>query len=154
MILLNQQPTKKHKISLIALGSNLGNSYKYITSAIEAIDNNNKIILLKKSKIHITKPIGNIKQNNYLNAIIKISTLLNPLDLLKYLNKIELLHGRKREIKWGPRTLDLDILDYQNIILNTPMLTLPHPGIYNRKFLQTIWNEIEAKYITANNFIL
>lgn len=119
----------------IALGSNMGDKQKYINDAISAIktDNNFKDILV--SSLITTKPYGGVEQDDFLNGALKVYTLYTPDELLKCLNKIEAASGRERKEHWGPRTLDLDILFYDDEVINTDDLTVPHVDMKNRLFV-------------------
>ena len=120
----------------IAFGSNIGDSEKLIKNAIEKISSEPSIRLKKKSSTIITKPYGNVKdQPDFYNGCIEIETYLKPQTLLDFLHKIENEAGRKRDVHWGPRTLDLDIILYGNEIINTESLTIPHPDMHNRAFV-------------------
>ncbi len=130
------------KIAIVALGSNLDDPVNQVLTAIEEIKSSKDITLISQSKLHITKPVGVIEQPDFINAVIKIKTSLLPIELLRFLQKIEHLHERIREVKWGPRTLDLDLIDYDNLILNTPELILPHPHAHERDFVQIPLNEL------------
>lgn len=120
----------------IAYGSNLGDSRAIIADAIDKISDNPAIRLTKKSSTIITKPYGNITdQPDFHNGCIEIETYLSPEALLDYLHSIENAAGRTREIHWGPRTLDLDIILYGDMIINTESLTVPHIDMQNRIFV-------------------
>ena len=130
----------------IGVGSNLGNRAIYIKKAIESFKNENNIIL-KLSKIHETKPIGGVAQGDFLNAVFEAKTRESPLKVLEHLQKIEASLGRQRLIKWGPRTIDLDILFYDDYVIKTDVLTIPHPEIQNRKFVLAPFCEISKGFI-------
>jgi len=122
-------------ISYIGIGSNLGNREKNIDRAIELLKKDKKIKLLKKSPIYETEPIGP-PQGKFLNGVLKIETEYSPLDLLKKLKEIEEKLGRKKSpLRWGPRIIDLDILFYGKLVLNTEKLIIPHPEIPKRIFV-------------------
>ncbi|GLR64061.1 2-amino-4-hydroxy-6-hydroxymethyldihydropteridine diphosphokinase [Marinospirillum insulare] len=119
----------------IGLGSNLENPSKQVSDAFLELAKLPKTQLLKASKLWKSKPLGPQDQPDFINAVAEISTELEPLALLHSLQAIEALHQRKREQHWGPRTLDLDILLYDEQVLNSEKLTLPHPGIAERAFV-------------------
>src|SRR5688572_516223 len=98
--------------AFIALGSNIENRYDYLSKAIEHLGNHSKIQLLNSSSVYETDPVGYEDQDLFLNMVIEIQTDLGALELLDFCLKVELELGRKREIVWGPRTIDLDILLY------------------------------------------
>ena len=130
----------------IGLGSNLGNREENIEKAILLIEENG-IKILKRSSIIETDPVGGPPQGKFLNAVIKVETLLGPLNLLKILQDIESKLGRVREIYQGPRTMDLDILIFGDLIMQTPQLTIPHPRMFEREFVLTPLREIAAEIL-------
>ncbi len=125
---------EKHR-AYIGLGSNMGEREKYLLDAMKSIDDLPDTKIVKKSSMIETEPYGYTDQDPFMNAIVCIETLSEPLDLLHALQRIELDAGRKRDIHWGPRTLDLDILLYDQEILCNPELVVPHPEIEKRMFV-------------------
>lgn len=119
----------------IALGSNQGNRARYLHNAVEQIHQHEKITLDKESSIYETDPVGYTEQDKFLNMVIKVNTQLAPVDLLKVLQEFEHFFGRKREVRWGPRTLDLDILLYNQENIETEELIIPHPRMWERAFV-------------------
>lgn len=135
-------------ITYIAFGSNMGNREAYIAEAIAKI--NVKVgEVLKASSIIETKPYGNIKQDDYLNGIIKVDTKLNARELLTTLNEIEASLDRKRTIRWGPRTIDLDIILYGNEIIDEEDLHIPHIDYKNRDFVLIPLLELDNTLVDA-----
>ena len=124
---------KVHKV-YIALGSNLGNKEENLNNAYSLLEENN-IKITKKSEIIETKPYGGVPQDNFLNSVIEVSTLLNPVELMNTLLDIEKKLKRERVIRWGPRTIDLDILLYDNEIVNEDNVIIPHYDMHNREFV-------------------
>lgn len=120
-------------IVFLSLGSNTGNRLYHLRKATEAIGE--IACVMKISSVYETSPVGPIPQNHFLNAAMKIQTTLAPQDLMLHLMQIEESHGRKREIKWGPRNIDIDILFYDDRILNAAGLVIPHPHYADRKFV-------------------
>lgn len=117
----------------IALGTNLGNREENLREALEKLG---KIVQTqKKSEILETDPEGYENQGKFLNMVISARTTLNPQELLEELLNIEFEMGRKREIKNGPRIIDLDILLYEDRIINDPNLKIPHPMMHKRRFV-------------------
>jgi len=133
------------EICYIALGSNLDNPREHIKRAFVDLANLTDTKLLAQSSLHRTKPLGPQNQPDFINAAAKLETHLNPLNLLAALQRIELKHGRKHRVLWGPRTLDLDILLYGNLVMNTPALTIPHPEMQQRSFVLLPLAEITDK---------
>lgn len=122
-------------VCYIGIGSNLGDRRSYIDKAIESIRSAKGIKLTRVSSIYETEPVSDIPQGKYLNGVIEIETSLAPRELLSALNAIEALLGRKRNVKGGPRTIDLDILYYGDENVYSPELTIPHPRIKEREFV-------------------
>lgn len=118
----------------IALGGNLGNSQKILTEAIAVLHRDRFIRVLKRSHFYKTAPIGP-PQPDYLNACILIETTLTPRSLLHRLLAIETQFGRVRQVRWGARSLDLDLLLYSDQVVDTPGLTVPHPRLHERAFV-------------------
>lgn len=119
----------------IGIGSNLGDRQAYIDKAIGQLKGNRDIKVVKISNIYETDPISDIPQGKFLNGVIKIETILDPEMLLKELNNIEKRLGRKWEVKNAPRSIDLDILYYDDENINKKGLTIPHPRIQEREFV-------------------
>jgi 2-amino-4-hydroxy-6-hydroxymethyldihydropteridine diphosphokinase len=127
--------------AVIALGSNLGNRELYIDSAVAELA---KIIeITHLSTNHETDPVGGPEQPKYLNAIAIAETELDPRELLIVMLEIENKLGRKREVHWGPRTIDLDLIVFGDEIIDSETLVLPHPRAHERKFVLEPWFEIE-----------
>ena len=119
----------------IALGSNIGDSETYLNEAVEKIGQIPTCTVEKVSSYLVTEPYGVTDQPDFLNACLKMRTLLYPEELLKELNRIEKEAGRERIIHWGPRTLDLDILLYDDIVLEEDDFCIPHVEMHKRSFV-------------------
>lgn len=120
--------------AFISLGGNLGNTREIFEQTYPLIEK--KIgPILQKSSLYQTAAWGMTDQADFLNQVIEIETAQNPSEILTNLLAIELYFGRVRDIKWGPRSLDLDLLLFGNEQVNSPQLTLPHPRIQDRKFI-------------------
>ncbi|MCX7834008.1 MAG: 2-amino-4-hydroxy-6-hydroxymethyldihydropteridine diphosphokinase [Ignavibacteria bacterium] len=131
----------------LSLGSNLGDKLIYLRSAIKQLENIEGNKILKLSSIYNTQPWGNPKQQDFLNIVIKISTLLSPIELFRKIKFIEKIVGRKNYEKWKSREIDIDILFYNDLVFNSKHLTIPHPEIPHRKFVLIPLNEIEPDFI-------
>lgn len=125
----------------IGIGSNLGNRTENCLAALEAISN--FTIIKTVSSFYETEPVGNEDQPMFINAVAKVNTLLSPLTLLNSLKSIENQMGRERTERWGPRTIDLDLLFYEDFVLESQELTLPHKHLHKRKFVLEPICEIE-----------
>jgi dihydroneopterin aldolase / 2-amino-4-hydroxy-6-hydroxymethyldihydropteridine diphosphokinase len=136
-----------HITAYIGIGSNLGIPEKNCTNAIEKISSIKDIKIISKSSFYQTEPIGGVQQGWFINAAIEIKTDLSPENLLSVLLNLELVMGRIRQEKWGPRLIDLDLLLYSNLVLEKKGLTLPHPEIQNRKFVLIPMSEIAGNVI-------
>ena len=121
--------------AFISLGSNLSHPIKHILDAFCQIDKLDNVVISKLSSLYKTKPIGPQDQNDYINAVAIVKTKLMPIDLLFALQGIEREHQRKRSVKWGPRSLDLDILLFGKLVMNTRDLIIPHPELVKREFV-------------------
>ena len=130
----------------IALGSNLGNKENYLRAALDGLSEDRNIRLGKVSTLIRTAPYGGVEQDDYLNGVCCVQTLYNPQELLDILHQLENAANRTREIRWGPRTLDLDILLYDDLLLTTDTLTIPHIDMHNRDFVLRPMAEI-APYV-------
>lgn len=123
-----------HKV-FIALGSNLGERLKYLEHAVANLQEDSYFRKIRVSDYIETTPYGGVEQGNFLNGALEAETLYSPKELLARLQKEEEIAERKREIHWGPRTLDLDILLYDDFILAEKELVIPHPDMKNRQFV-------------------
>lgn len=119
----------------IAFGSNLGDKKQHINDALKIIDEHAEIHLTKKSSIIETEPWGYKNQDHFLNGAIEIQTSLSAEELMKTLLEIESKLGRIRDIKNGPRTIDLDIIFFDDQISDDEFITLPHPRMHEREFV-------------------
>lgn len=119
----------------ISFGSNLGDREENIKKAIELIGESPEIRIEKASSFYETEPVGDKAQDWFLNGVLEIETQLLPEELLSVLQEIEKELGRMREIVHGPRTIDLDILLFNDRIVDTPRLKIPHPLMYERNFV-------------------
>jgi 2-amino-4-hydroxy-6-hydroxymethyldihydropteridine diphosphokinase len=124
-----------NNIVYISLGTNMGEKYDNLVSAIKLLKNNEHIKLAATSSIYETDPVGYLEQDHFLNMVIKVKTELEPLELLGVCAGIEEKLGRKREIRWGPRTIDLDILLFNQENIKTEKLIVPHPRMMERAFV-------------------
>jgi len=128
----------------VALGSNMGDRDAYLAKAREALAKLPLTTVLAESKVEETEPIGPVPQGKFLNQMILVETGLDPGRFLKLLHKIEDENGRVREERWGPRTLDLDIVRYGTRRLRDPDLRIPHPELPNRDWWQRELDELDA----------
>lgn len=137
---------KWHRVYL-SLGSNIGNKRKNLMEAIRKIGELENTEVVKSSTILETEPFGYLEQDNFLNACLEVKTLMTAQEFLKEILQIELDMGRVREIKWGPRIIDIDILFYDKEIIEEDNLAVPHPWICEREFVLDPLSEIAPNYI-------
>ena len=137
---------KWHKVYL-SLGSNMGDKRENLLEAIKRVGELENTEVVKSSTILETEPFGYIEQDNFLNACLEVKTLLTPQEFLSSILKIELDMGRVREIKWGPRVIDIDILFYDAEIIQEDNLAVPHPWICEREFVLEPLSEIAPNYV-------
>lgn len=126
---------------VIALGSNIGDTNSHLHHAIEELSKGIEVVAV--SSFYKTAPVGGPIQDDYLNAVLIGRSDMDPLDLLIAMQEIETLAGRTREIQWGPRTLDLDLITFGDLVLTEPHLELPHPRAHERAFVLEPWLEID-----------
>jgi 2-amino-4-hydroxy-6-hydroxymethyldihydropteridine diphosphokinase len=129
-------------VAYVALGSNLGDRHRNLADARERIAAIPGVVVLRASRVDETAPIGPPGQGAYLNQMLAVQTNLSPPALLLYLHEIEDAGGRERHVRWGPRTIDLDIVRYDHMTWNTPELIVPHPELLHRPFWQTELDEV------------
>ena len=125
----------KRHTAYIAMGSNMGDREAYIKEAVKKLQNDENCTVEKVSDLIVTKPVGDVIQDDFLNGCMKIKTLYQPYELLDRLHEIENEAKRERKIKWGPRTLDLDIILYDNLIVDDESLIIPHIEMHKRLFV-------------------
>lgn len=128
----------------IGLGSNLGDREAHLAGAARALARMGGTRILAASSVWQTPPVGPAGQPDYLNACLRIETVLTPQALLEACLVIEQAHGRERRERWGPRTLDMDILWYDDLEMASDALTLPHPRLTQRAFVLAPLTEIAA----------
>lgn len=132
--------------TVIALGSNMGDSRMYIEEAVKQFENSEYIKDVKISDLIVTKPYGYTEQSDFLNGALICRTVLSPDGLLEFMHSIENNANRTREIHWGPRTLDLDLIFYDDSVIDTPELTVPHIDMHNRAFVLKPVSQIAPYY--------
>ena len=136
----------------LSLGTNIGDRLHNLEKVYFLIEMEEKINIISKSKIYETSPVENLDQEYFLNQIIKIDTDIEPLQLLNLIKNIENKMGRiELEKKYMPRIIDIDILAYDRLILNSKKLSIPHLKIKSRKFILKPWSDIDPNYILSNS---
>jgi 2-amino-4-hydroxy-6-hydroxymethyldihydropteridine diphosphokinase len=130
----------------LGVGSNLGDRKENCRRAVELL-NRNGLAVTRQSSIHETEPWGSTGQPLFINMAVETDTGLEPAELLLLLKRIEKEMGRTESVKWGPRIIDLDILLYDDLVLNTGTLVIPHPLIQEREFVLGPLSEIAGERI-------
>lgn len=142
----------------LGIGSNIGDRLLYLEKSLLMLSEHEGIEIKAKSSIYETEPYGLKEQSSFLNMVVQVKTELNPEQLLKYIHEVEQRLDRERKIRWGPRTIDIDILLYGKESINLPHLQVPHPYIQDRLFvlmpLREIYEgKIPGKIETIDQFI-
>lgn len=131
--------------AVVALGANLEEPRKAIELAIELLKQSTDVTAI--SSLYETAPVGGPQQDNYINAVVILESELPAADLLALLHGIEKSMGRVRQERWGPRVIDLDLIQYGNLLSKSEELTLPHPRAHERRFVLEPWQEIDPEAI-------
>src|SRR3989304_5820334 len=132
-------------LAWIGLGSNLADPKAQVRSGIDALSHLAESVIQAQSSLYRSAPLGNLAQPDYINAVVCLEPGLPPRELLHSLQAIEAAHGRDRSSgRWGPRTLDLDLLIYGDTQIKSDLLTIPHPGIPQRNFVLCPLLEIDS----------
>lgn len=126
---------------VLAVGSNLGDRMAHLQGAIDALGDVVDVIAV--SGVYETAPVGGPDQGDFLNAVVIVETSLGPHDLLALCQRVEADHDRVREVRWGPRTLDVDVIAIDGEVLDDPDLTLPHPRAHERAFVCVPWLDVD-----------
>lgn len=126
----------------ISLGSNMGNRQEHLREAVNALEKHPQIEITGKSGFYTTSPVGYLEQDDFVNAVVAMETTLSPMEILEVCQAIEMEQHRERVIRWGPRTLDLDILWIEDFSASTEILTVPHPRMTERAFVMVPLSEL------------
>ena len=137
--------------AVIALGSNLADPARQVRAALSALAAHPQIQIEKTSSLYVTAPVGYDNQPDFVNAVCSVRTSLDGVSLLAVLNRIEADFGRERTFRNAPRTLDLDIIDFDGISSNDPHLTLPHPRAHERSFVMKPLAEILPDFVLGGH---
>ncbi|MGW3414321.1 2-amino-4-hydroxy-6-hydroxymethyldihydropteridine diphosphokinase [Streptomyces sp. NPDC000888] len=135
------------KRAVISLGSNLGNRLETLQGAIDALEDTPGVRIKAISPVYETEPWGVApdSQPSYFNAVVVLRTTLPPSSLLERAHAVEEAFHRVREDHWGPRTIDVDIVAYADVVSDDPVLTLPHPRAHERAFVLAPWHDVEPE---------
>ena len=130
----------------VAVGSNLGNREEYIRNGIKCLKRHPDCVVEQESRLLATKPYGGVEQPDFLNGMLLVKTLLSPVELLSLLHQAEQEANRERKLHWGPRTLDLDIIFYDDWVVDEEELQIPHADMQNREFVLKPLAELAPYY--------
>lgn len=133
----------------LSLGSNLGDRQSYLAKALDQLAANPEVKLTAVSSLYETDPVGDKDQDSFYNCVVELKTSLPAGELLQFCQKIELELGRLRTRRWGPRTIDIDILLYGSLKQDDPNLILPHPRMAERNFVLVPLREIKVGVIKS-----
>lgn len=133
--------------AVLALGSNLGSSATTLANAVADLVDSDLVRLSGVSPVVRTKPVGGPDQPDYLNMVIEVETTLSAYELLEHCQAVENKHHRTRTVRWGPRTLDVDIITYADLHQQDPRLVLPHPRAHERAFVLQPWAWMDASAV-------
>ena len=137
--------------TFLGIGSNIDDRYQHMKLGIQLLNNHAHIWVIKQSHIYQSAAMYYQDQEDFYNMVIEIETNLNPLQLLDEIKKIEALVGRNPEDRKNmPRTLDVDILAFGDLLIRSNLLEIPHPKIYERKFVLKPWNDIAPEFMVPN----
>lgn len=130
-----------------ALGSNLGDRIDYLQAAVDTLADSSEIVPVAVSPVYESDPVGGPEdQSTYLNAVLVVDTTLSPRSLMERAQSTESAYGRKREVKNGPRTLDVDVLAVGDVTANEEDLTVPHPKLAERAFVLVPWADVDPEF--------
>jgi 2-amino-4-hydroxy-6-hydroxymethyldihydropteridine diphosphokinase len=133
--------------AMIGFGGNRGNSDRICREGLARLEGYSRIHILKVSSLYRTEPVGVVEQDWFINGVVECETSFEPRELLDVLHRIEDELGRVREIRWGPRTLDLDILAYGRRVISMPDISIPHPRLHERRFVLVPLAEISPDWV-------
>jgi 2-amino-4-hydroxy-6-hydroxymethyldihydropteridine diphosphokinase len=135
--------------AFLALGSNLGERVAHLQHALDTLAAHPEVDVVAVSRVYETDPVGGPEQGAYLNAVVAVDTGLEPLDLLRLAQELERAAGRVRTERWGPRTLDVDVLLYGDQTIHTDVLTVPHPRLWERDFVLVPLRDVAPERVAA-----
>jgi 2-amino-4-hydroxy-6-hydroxymethyldihydropteridine diphosphokinase len=142
---LHSRPDLVVRRAYLSLGTNVGDRYEHLASAIPFVVDADEHRI---SKVYETEPIGGVAQNDFWNLVIELTTSASAYQLLERARRAEAAAGRTREVHWGPRTLDVDVLLVGDEVLDGPELTIPHPRLYERAFVLVPLAELAPELVS------
>lgn len=129
----------------LSLGTNIGDRYEHLTSALPLVVESDEYRL---SRVYETEPVGGVAQDDFWNLVVELTTSASAYELLERARTAETAAGRTREVRWGPRTLDVDVLLVGDEVLDDPELTVPHPRLYERAFVLVPLAELAPELVS------
>lgn len=137
--------------AVIALGANLGDPRAAVLGAIDVLAADEGVTVVAISKLYETDPVGGPEQPMYVNAVVVVDSTRSPMELLDLAHSVEQQWQRVRDIRWGPRTLDVDLIDVDGVVSDDPVLTLPHPRAFERAFVIVPWLDVEPDAVLVGH---
>jgi len=144
--------TSSIRRAVLSVGSNMGDRLAHLQGALDLLVERG-VRILAVSSVYRTAPVGGPDQDDFLNAIAIVESTLTPHELLAVCLDIEARHGRVREVRWGPRTLDVDVIDVVDFAVDDDVLTVPHPRAHERAFVCVPWLEVDPEAAIAGREI-
>lgn len=142
---------KREHLAVLALGSNLGDRLASLQNALDALRAAPGVALRGVSPVYETDAVGGPDQPRYLNAVLVVRTSLDPHALLAQAHAVEQQLGRTRDVRWGPRTIDVDLIAVDDQILADPLVTLPHPRAHERAFVLAPWQDVDPSAVVPGH---
>lgn len=136
-----------------SLGSNVGDRVAYLQQAVRGIETAPGVFAVKVSSVYETDPVGGPEQADFLNAVVRADSVLTPRELLALAHRCEREAGRARSARWGPRTLDVDVLAIDAVTSDDPELTLPHPHALERAFVLVPWCDVDGDFVVGSRLV-
>lgn len=133
--------------AVLGLGANLGDPRAALAGALVALENQPELRITSVSGLWRTAPVGGPEQPEFRNVVVVVATTLTPAELLALAHRLEAEAGRIRDVRWGPRTLDVDVLDVAGVTSDDPALTVPHPRAHERGFVLAPWAQIAPDWV-------
>lgn len=133
--------------AVLALGANLGDARATMRAAVAGLAARSDVTVLAVSGLYRTAPVGGPDQPDYLNAVVLVATPMPPTELLELAHELEAAAGRERDVRWGPRTLDVDIVDIEGFTSAEAALSIPHPRAHERAFVLAPWAEVAPDWM-------
>ena len=137
--------------AVVALGANVGDAGTALQDAVDALVADPSTKSLQPSPVYATAPVGGPDQPDYLNAVVVLTTTRDAVSLLALAHDLEAAAGRVRVERWGPRTLDVDVIDVDGEVSPDPVLTLPHPRAHERAFVLVPWHDVDPEAVLAGH---